>query len=109
MKYQRYFDKVAQVKVITAFTTSTLENLQPYTDYTIQLIPFNGGGDGPAEFAVEKTLEGGTFIVFYDNIFLKIIFFEAHIIEKLKTLSNLHNLKGGMMRTFLGQKGAATS
>jgi len=59
IRYRKYFDTAFQEKVVPfGYKLTTLEHLVPFTLYWIDILAFNIGGNGPPNYAIEKTLEG---------------------------------------------------
>ena len=60
LRWKKYFSTVYQVKDIPyPVTSSTIKDLKPFTLYHIEVNGFNSGGEGPSEYAMVKTIEGG--------------------------------------------------
>ena len=60
VKYKKYFDEDWKVRFIDyGYLTCTLENLEPFTLYWIDVAAVNQFGEGPTDYAIVKTLEGG--------------------------------------------------
>ena len=60
IKYKKYTEKNFTVKTINpGFLSSTLTGLKPYTLYWIEVCGYNSAGDGPPEFDVKLTQQGG--------------------------------------------------
>lgn len=60
VKYKKYFDPEWMTKIVGfGFKSCTLEGLQPFTLYWVDVLAFNDAGEGPPDYAIVKTLEGG--------------------------------------------------
>ena len=60
VKYKKYFDEDWKVRFIDyGYLTCTLENLEPFTLYWIDVAAVNQFGEGPPDYAIVKKLEGG--------------------------------------------------
>ena len=60
VKYKKYFEKDWTVRFVDyGYLTCTLENLEPFTLYWIDVAAMNQFGEGPPDYAIVKTLEGG--------------------------------------------------
>lgn len=66
--YKKYLDKEFQMKVVNhGFLTATLADLTPYTMYRVDIHGFNSAGEGPPEYGVLKTQQGGKLWLFLIN------------------------------------------
>lgn len=60
VRYKPYKESEFQHKIVPyGFTMCTLDNLRPYTYYWIDICAFNSGGEGPVDYVIVQTLEGG--------------------------------------------------
>ena len=76
VKYKKYFEKDWTVLFIDyGYLTCTLENLEPFTLYWIDVAAVNQFGEGPPDYAIVKTLEGGGFFLDFIKLFWAIIKF----------------------------------
>ena len=76
VKYKKYFEKDWTVRFIDyGYLTCTLENLEPFTLYWIDVAAVNQFGEGPPDYAIVKTLEGGGFFLDFIKLFWAIIKF----------------------------------
>ena len=63
VKYKKYFEPTWNIKFVDyGYTSCTLTDLKPFTLYWIDVVAVNDAGEGPPDYAIEKTLEGGTLI-----------------------------------------------
>ena len=70
VKYKKYFDKQFSIRYVDfGFTTTELLGLKPFTLYWIEICAYNAAGEGPTDYSIIKTLEGGIFILInYDKL-----------------------------------------
>ena len=62
VKYKKYFDQQFSIRYVDfGFTTTELLGLKPFTLYWIDICGYNVAGEGPTDYAIIKTLEGGMF------------------------------------------------
>ncbi len=60
INYKKFTDTVFTEKLIhPGYQTSTLTDLKPYTLYWVEVVGYNSAGDGPPEYGVTKTKQGG--------------------------------------------------
>ena len=65
INYTIYTEDNVTVKLINpGFLASTLTGLKPYTLYLIKVCGYNSAGDGPTEYSVMMTQQGGKNIYF---------------------------------------------
>lgn len=61
VKYKKYFEPTWNIKFVDyGYTSCILTDLKPFTLYWIDVVAVNDAGEGPPDYAIEKTLEGGT-------------------------------------------------
>lgn len=58
VRYKKYLEITWHTKVVD-LTTTVLTELKPYTVYYIEVAGFNTAGEGPTEYSVCRTQEGG--------------------------------------------------
>ena len=60
INYKKFTETVFQERLIhPGYVTSTLTGLKPYTIYWVEVLGFNSAGDGPPEYGITKTQQGG--------------------------------------------------
>ena len=60
VRYKKYFDNQFNTKNVDfGFITIALTNLKPFTLYWLEISGYNSAGEGPADYSIIKTLEGG--------------------------------------------------
>ena len=62
IKYKKFLERNFTEKLIhPGYQTSTVRGLKPYTLYWVEVAGYNSAGEGPPEYDVGKTQEGGQF------------------------------------------------
>ena len=60
IKYKKFMEKNFTVKLIpSGYYSSTLTGLKPYTLYWVEVVGYNSAGEGPPEYDIEETQQGG--------------------------------------------------
>ena len=60
VKYKKFLETNFTVKKIhPGYQTTTLRGLKPYSLYWVEVVGYNSAGEGPPEFAVLETQQGG--------------------------------------------------
>ena len=63
VRYKQYFEKTFSLKKVDfGYATTVLLHLKPFTLYWIEISGYNFAGDGPTDYSIVKTLEGGNII-----------------------------------------------
>ena len=60
LKYKIFTESDFTIKYIhPGYQTSTLTGLKPYTLYWVEVVGYNSAGEGPPEYDVRETQQGG--------------------------------------------------
>lgn len=87
VKYKKYFETTWNIKFVDyGYTSCTLTDLKPFTLYWIDVVAVNDAGEGPPDYAIVKTLEGGKstlFLIISRRAIVFLTHFLISIISKL--------------------------
>ena len=71
MRYAEKFVRKTKEKIVKNVHYAELTNLKRYTEYSISVLAFTGGGDGTlSDNIISRTLEDGRY--YYNLVFLTI-------------------------------------
>lgn len=76
IRFKKYLEKEFKMIVVNiGFLSRTLTNLMPFTLYLVEISGFNSAGEGPPEYAVVETQQGGKCSSFFVGLFNAFLFF----------------------------------